>query len=91
MAWVAGTRGDQREFFFDHFTAPDAHFFWCFRRATQFELGVSSFKKMPGKAAISAIWAPRASNLSPASIAAADWRHFRATHIRGFSVDPTNI
>ena len=25
-----------REYFFDHFTAPDAHFFWCFRRATQF-------------------------------------------------------
>lgn len=33
-----------REFFFDHFTAPDAHFFWCFRRATQFELDLSSFK-----------------------------------------------
>ena len=25
-----------REFFFDHFTAPDAHFFWCQRRARQF-------------------------------------------------------
>jgi glutathione S-transferase len=23
-----------REFFFDHFTAPDAHFFWCMRRKT---------------------------------------------------------
>jgi glutathione S-transferase len=33
-----------REFFFDHFTAPDAHFFWCFRRATQFELDLSGFK-----------------------------------------------
>ena len=22
-----------RDFFFDHFTAPDAHFFWCQRRA----------------------------------------------------------
>ncbi len=32
-----------REFFFDHFTAPDAHFFWCFRRATQFELDLASF------------------------------------------------
>jgi glutathione S-transferase len=32
-----------REFFFDHFTAPDAHFFWCFRRATQFELDLSGF------------------------------------------------
>jgi hypothetical protein len=24
-----------RELFFDDFTAADAHFFWCFRRATQ--------------------------------------------------------
>ena len=32
-----------REFFFDHFTAPDAHFFWCMRRATQFELDLSGF------------------------------------------------
>jgi glutathione S-transferase len=35
---------DGREYFFDHFTAPDAHFFWCFRRATQFELDLSNFK-----------------------------------------------
>ena len=33
-----------REFFFDHFTSPDAHFFWCFRRATQFEIDLSGFK-----------------------------------------------
>ncbi len=33
-----------REFFFDNFTAPDAHFFWCFRRGTQFELDLSPFK-----------------------------------------------
>lgn len=33
-----------REYFFDHFTAPDAHFFWCFRRATQFKLDLSPFK-----------------------------------------------
>ncbi|MGH6674119.1 MAG: glutathione S-transferase family protein [Xanthobacteraceae bacterium] len=33
-----------REFFFDHFTAPDAHFFWSFRRATQFDLDLASFK-----------------------------------------------
>jgi glutathione S-transferase len=32
-----------REFFFDHFTAPDAHFFWCFRRAGQFKLDLSQF------------------------------------------------
>ena len=33
-----------REFFFDHFTAADAHFFWCFRRGTQFGLDLSRFK-----------------------------------------------
>jgi glutathione S-transferase len=33
-----------REFFFDHFTAPDAHFFWCQRRARQFEIDLSGFK-----------------------------------------------
>jgi glutathione S-transferase len=34
---------EEREYFFDHFTAPDAHFFWCYRRATQFELDLSKF------------------------------------------------
>jgi len=33
-----------REWFFDHFTAVDAHFFWCFRRGTQFGLDVSQFR-----------------------------------------------
>lgn len=33
-----------REWFFDHFTAPDAYFFWCFRRAISFKLDVSQFK-----------------------------------------------
>ena len=33
-----------REFFFDHFTAADAHFFWCFRRGTLFGLDQSEFK-----------------------------------------------
>jgi len=32
-----------REFFFDHFTAPDAYFFWCFRRALSFKLELSRF------------------------------------------------
>jgi glutathione S-transferase len=32
-----------REYFFDHFTAADAHFFWCLRRGTQFELDLSGF------------------------------------------------
>jgi glutathione S-transferase len=32
-----------REYFFDHFTTPDAHFFWCYRRATQLKVDVSGF------------------------------------------------
>ena len=32
-----------REWFFDHFTAADAYFFWCFRRAVLFKLDVASF------------------------------------------------
>jgi len=32
-----------REYFFDHFTAVDAHFFWCFRRGTQLNLDMSRF------------------------------------------------
>jgi glutathione S-transferase len=32
-----------RMFFFDHFTAADAHFFWCFRRGTQLGLDQSAF------------------------------------------------
>ncbi len=32
-----------RDYFFDAFTAPDAHFFWCYRRATQFELALTDF------------------------------------------------
>ena len=32
-----------REYFFDHFTAADAHFFWCFRRGSQFNLDLSGF------------------------------------------------
>ena len=33
-----------RDFFFDHFTAPDAHFYWCQRRARQFEIDLSGFR-----------------------------------------------
>ncbi len=48
-----------RESFFDHFTAPDAHFFWCCRRATQFDLDLSGFpnvaahfKRMQGRPSV---------------------------------------
>lgn len=33
-----------RDFFFDDFTAPDAYFFWCYRRALQFEIDLSKLK-----------------------------------------------
>ncbi len=32
-----------REFFFDHFTAPDVYFFWCLRRTLSFKLDLSVF------------------------------------------------
>ena len=32
-----------REFFFDHFTAADAHFFWCLRRGIQLGADLSKF------------------------------------------------
>jgi glutathione S-transferase len=33
----------RREWFFAHFTACDAYFFWCFRRALSFQLDLSAF------------------------------------------------
>jgi glutathione S-transferase len=33
-----------RDYFFDHFTAPDAHFYWCQRRVRQFGIEVADFK-----------------------------------------------
>jgi glutathione S-transferase len=33
-----------REWFFPHFTACDAYFFWCFRRALSFKLDLEAFK-----------------------------------------------
>lgn len=57
--WLAG-----REFFFDHFTAADAHFFWCFRRGQQFKLDVSAFpncvehfERMKGRASFQKVLA----------------------------------
>lgn len=32
-----------REWFFDHFTIPDAYFFWCFRRAKLFKIDVAAY------------------------------------------------
>jgi glutathione S-transferase len=32
-----------RDWFFDHFTLPDAYFFWCYRRGRQFNVDLSAF------------------------------------------------
>src|SRR5688572_18398258 len=40
---IADARLGGREWFFDHFTAVDAYFFWCFRRAKSFKLDVTAF------------------------------------------------
>ena len=40
---VANDKLTGREWFFPHFTAADAYFFWCFRRAISFNLDVSRF------------------------------------------------
>ena len=32
-----------RDYFFDRFMTPDAHFFWCCRRTTQFDIDLSGF------------------------------------------------
>jgi glutathione S-transferase len=32
-----------REWFLDHYTLPDAFFFWCFRRAMKFEVNLTEF------------------------------------------------
>jgi len=41
---IADNMLEGREWLFDHFTIPDAYFFWCFRRAKQFEIDVSAYK-----------------------------------------------
>lgn len=40
---IAEARLTGREWFFDHFTAPDVHFFWCFRRGQQFKADVTDY------------------------------------------------
>jgi glutathione S-transferase len=41
---IADDRLAGREWFFEHFTACDAYFFWCIRRALSFQLDLSSFR-----------------------------------------------
>ena len=40
---IAERRLQGREWFFSHFTAVDAYFFWCFRRARTFNLDLVAF------------------------------------------------
>jgi len=40
---IANSMLTNRDFFFDHFTAVDAHFYWAFRRATQLHIPLSQF------------------------------------------------
>ena len=53
-----------REWFFEHFTAVDAYFFWCFRRALSFKLDVSAysscmahFERMQARASVQQVLA----------------------------------
>ena len=53
-----------REYFFDHFTAADAHFFWCFRRGLQFKLDLTGFancaahfERMKGRPSVQKLFA----------------------------------
>lgn len=40
---IANKMLDGREWFFDQFSIPDIYFFWCFRRAKQFQIDVSDY------------------------------------------------
>jgi len=61
---IADDTLEGREWFFDHFTAPDAHFFWCIRRATQLGVDISGFpnvvahfKRMQERASVKKLFA----------------------------------
>ena len=41
---VANARLKGREYFFDHYTSPDAYFFWCFKRAASLDVPLSQFE-----------------------------------------------
>ncbi len=40
---IADDALDGKDWFFDHFTAADAYFFWCFRRGLQFNIDLAEF------------------------------------------------
>jgi glutathione S-transferase len=67
-----------REWFFDHFTCADVHFFWTFRRAQQFKIDVSAyqscrahFDRMTARASVQKLMALEASTLAVQRPAAA--------------------
>jgi len=45
---IADDKLARREYFFDHFTASDAHFFWCYRRSIQLGVELSGFPNVMG-------------------------------------------
>ena len=42
---IAERKLANQDYFFERFTAPDAYFFWCWRRATQFDLPLAAFPR----------------------------------------------
>ena len=56
LYWIGGTKAfkfkviaenmlNEKVWFFDSFSCADIYFFWCFRRAQQFDIDVNTFKK----------------------------------------------
>jgi len=45
---IADNMLTDHDYFFDQFTAPDGHFFWCCRRATQFDIDLSKWSNVAG-------------------------------------------
>lgn len=43
FAIAESTLADGRDWFFEKFTAADAYFYWCFRRAQQFTIDLTAF------------------------------------------------
>ena len=42
---IAERKLANEDYFFERFTAPDVYFFWCWRRATQFDLPLAAFPR----------------------------------------------
>ena len=80
---IADDRLAGREFFFDHFTAPDAHFFWCQRRARQFELDFSGLQALLGAFRAHVAAAERAEGAGVREVGAGGVRQRRRSGVPG--------